>query len=377
MIPFNRAYISGNELDEIAKALAMRTLQGDGYYTKQCHDWFIEKLSCDSAFLTSSCTLALDMASVVAGFGPGDEVLVPDFTFVSTAQCVALRGATPVLCDIRPDTLNLDEQRLEEAITDKTRGIIPIHYAGMSADMETICKIADKHGLTVIEDAAQAVGSKFHGKPVGTYGAMSAFSFHGTKNIQCGEGGLLAVNSPDLTDACAVAWEKGTDRRQFLEGNLERYQWKSLGSSFLTSEISAAMLWSQLNIEEEITRKRCEIWERYHSAFADAEQKGLVTRPTVPEGVEHNGHLYYLILPDTETRARMIRAMTEVGVGTVFHYTPLHESDGGKKYCRTGMSLTHASSLPHRLIRLPLFPDLSDSEQAHVIASILEFLETL
>ncbi len=377
MIPFNRAYISGNELDEIAKALAMRTLQGDGYYTKQCHDWFIEKLSCDSAFLTSSCTLALDMASVVAGFGPGDEVLVPDFTFVSTAQCVALRGATPVLCDIRPDTLNLDEQRLEEAITDKTRGVIPIHYAGMSAEMETICKIADKHGLTVIEDAAQAVGSKFHGKPVGTYGAMSAFSFHGTKNIQCGEGGLLAVNSPDLTDACAVAWEKGTDRRQFLEGNLERYQWKSLGSSFLTSEISAAMLWSQLNIEKEITRKRCEIWERYHSAFADAEQKGLVTRPTVPEGVEHNGHLYYLILPDTETRARMIRAMTEVGVGTVFHYTPLHESDGGKKYCRTGMSLTHASSLPHRLIRLPLFPDLSDSEQAHVIASILEFLETL
>ena len=377
MIPFNRAYISGNELDEIAKALAMRTLQGDGYYTKQCHDWFIEKLSCDSAFLTSSCTLALDMASVVAGFGPGDEVLVPDFTFVSTAQCVALRGATPVLCDIRPDTLNLDERRLEEAITDKTRGIIPIHYAGISAEMETICKIADKHGLTVIEDAAQAVGSKFHGKPVGTYGAMSAFSFHGTKNIQCGEGGLLAVNSPDLTDACAVAWEKGTDRRQFLEGNLERYQWKSLGSSFLTSEISAAMLWSQLNIEEEITRKRCEIWERYHSAFADAEQKGLVTRPTVPEGVEHNGHLYYLILPDTETRARMIRAMTEVGVGTVFHYTPLHESDGGKKYCRTGMSLTHASSLPHRLIRLPLFPDLSDSEQAHVIASILEFLETL
>ncbi|MEO0909299.1 MAG: dTDP-4-amino-4,6-dideoxygalactose transaminase, partial [Pseudomonadota bacterium] len=352
MIPFNRAYISGNELDEIAKALAMRTLQGDGYYTKQCHDWFIQKLSCDSAFLTSSCTLALDMAAVVAGFGPGDEVLVPDFTFVSTAQCVALRGATPVLCDIRPDTLNIDENRLEEAITDKTRGIIPIHYAGISAAMDTICSIADRHGLIVIEDAAQAVGSKFHGKPVGTYGAMSAFSFHGTKNIQCGEGGLLAVNSPEFTDICAVAWEKGTDRRQFLEGNLERYQWKSLGSSFLTSEVSAAMLWTQLQIEEEITKKRRGIWERYHEAFADVEKKGLVTRPTVPAGAEHNGHLYYLILPDSSSRTRMIRAMSDARVGTVFHYTPLHESDGGKTFCRVGMPLEHASSLPHVVMRM-------------------------
>ena len=342
-----------------------------------CHDWFTERLACKSAFLTQSCTLALELATLVAEIGPGDEVLVPDFTFVTTAQAVALRGATPVLCDIRSDTLNIDESRLEEALTEKTRAIIPVHYAGISAEMEKISAFARKHGLIVIEDAAQAIGCSYHGDPVGIHSDMAAFSFHATKNIHCGEGGMLAINNADFSDRAAIAWEKGTDRRQFTEGRVEKYQWKALGSSYLASEITAAMLSVQLAQVDVVNRKRLEIWNRYHDAFAALDQRGIVKRPTVPAGIVHNGHIFYLVLPTNEIRSRMMKTLRQNNIETTFHYTPLHQSDGGQKYCRQGMALDIAADLPHRLLRLPLYPDLSDKQQSRVIEVSLNFLDSL
>ena len=328
-----------------------------------------------SAHLTSSCTLGLDMAALVADLGPGDEVLVPDFTFVSTAQCIALRGATPVLCDIRPDTMNIDESRLDEALTEKTKAIFPVHYAGVSAEMDEIVGFARKHGLLVIEDAAQAIGCTYKGKPVGTMGNMSVFSFHSTKNIHCGEGGMVVVNDPEFSDRCAIAWEKGTDRRRFLEGQVEKYQWQELGSSFLASEVTAAMLWAQLQAEMTINDKRRTIWQQYYEAFAPYVSSGIVRLPANPEHIRHNGHLFFLLLPDADSRSALIDHLKKRNISAVFHYTPLHESSGGKKYCRRGMDLIHASSLPHQLIRLPLYPDLSQDDQTRVIEAVTDFLE--
>lgn len=352
-------------------------IHGDGDYTRQCQDWFVESYGAASAYLTASCTIGLDMASLVARFKPGDEVLVPDFTFVSTAQCIALRGATPVLCDIRSDTLNLDETRLEEALTSKTRAIMPVHYAGISAEMNAIRRFADKHNLLIIEDAAQAIGCTYHGKPVGSIGDMSVFSFHSTKNIHCGEGGMVVVNNPEFSERCAVAWEKGTDRRKFMEGQVEKYQWQELGSSFLASEITAAMLSVQLDAEKEINDRRRKIWQNYAEAFAPFSKIDGVQVPVVPDKVNHNGHLYYLILPDQSSRSQMIRYLKDKEISAVFHYTPLHESKGGKTYCRQGMTLNHASNLPHQLIRLPLYPDLTHDQQTRVIEATSEFLEKL
>ena len=377
LIAFNQPHMTGQELEAIESAIADGKLHGDGRYTEVCQDWFKAKLAADSAFLTGSCTLALDMAAIVAGIGSGDEVLVPDFTFVSSAQAFALRGAVPVLCDVRSDTLNLDETRLEEALTENTRAIVPVHYAGIAADMDAICAFAQKHDLLIIEDAAQAIGCTYKGQPVGSHGDMATFSFHATKNIHCGEGGMLVVNNPQYTDRAAIAWEKGTDRRQFLEGNVEKYQWKALGSSFLASEVTAAMLSAQLASEEQINDRRRTIWNRYFDAFATAEQRGVVKCPGVPNEAKHNGHLFYLLLPYTETRKAMIKHMHDCGVQTVFHYTPLHESDGGREYCRQGMPLQNAATLPHQLLRLPLYPDLTDDEQEKVIAAALQFLDRL
>ncbi len=376
-IPFNIPYVTGAELGAVGDAITRRTLHGDGYFTKRCQKHFVGTLSADSAFLTGSCSLAMDMATLVANIRAGDEVLVPNFTFVSTAQSVALRGAVPVFCDIRPDTLNLDEGRLEEALTEKTKAILPIHYAGISAEMTAICQFAEKHGLMVIEDAAQAIGCKYEEKPVGTYGDMSAFSFHATKNIQCGEGGMLVVNNPAYTDACAIAWEKGTDRREFLSGNVQKYQWQSLGNSFLASELTAAFLHAQLESELEINKSRTAIWQRYQDAFLPLSGKHGFQCPFVPDNVTHNGHLYYLVLPDSHVRTAFISHMAEQGIQIVFHYTPLQESTGGRVYGRVGTDLNVSSDIPHRLVRLPLYPDLLPDMQDRVINSTIRFLERL
>ena len=317
------------------------------------------------------------MAALVTGLGSNDEVLVPDFTFVSTAQCAALRGATPVLCDIRSDTLNIDEQRLEEALTEKTRAIIPVHYAGVSAEMNTIMEFADKHRLLVIEDAAQAIGCTYYDVAVGGMGDLSVFSFHSTKNIQCGEGGMVVVNNPDFLEKCVIAWEKGTDRRKFMEGHVEKYQWQELGSSFLASEITAAMLSVQLSATQEINDRRRLLWQNYADAFAGYAKKRLVQTPEIPDNITHNGHLFFLLLPDPESRQALIAELKEKGICAVFHYTPLHESRGGKTYCRQGMELVNAKILPHRLLRLPLYPDLTEYEQTRVVDAVGEFLERL
>ncbi len=327
--------------------------------------------------MTPSCTLALELATLISNFKIGDEVLVPDFTFVTTAQSVALRGATPVLCDVRSDTLNIDESRLEEALTAKTKAIMPIHYAGISAEMDRINNFAKEHNLLVIEDAAQAIGCSYKQQPLESLSDMAAFSFHATKNIQCGEGGMLAINNADYVNPAIIAWEKGTDRRKFTEGRVEKYQWQALGSSFLASEISAAMLSVQLDNEAVTNQTRLEIWNRYYEAFAAAEQRGVVTRPGLPKHIQHNGHLFYLILPDVNVRKRMMVFLKEQGIETTFHYTPLHQSEGGKKYCKLGMTLDNAADLPHRLLRLPLYPGLQISEQEKIIECVNQFLVTL
>lgn len=377
IIRFNVPNLVGTELDAIKKALDDKVLHGDGKFTKHCQNWFTKQLSCRAALMTPSCTLALELATLISGIGPGDEVLVPDYTFVTTAQSVALRGATPVLCDIRDDTLNLDENRLSEALTKKTKAIMPVHYAGISTEMDTLTNFARENNLLVIEDAAQAIGCTYKTKALGNLGDMSAFSFHATKNIHCGEGGMLAINNPDYIDPAIIAWEKGTDRRQFTEGRVEKYQWQTLGSSFLASEISAAMLSAQLGDIEAINHKRLKIWGRYFEAFEAAEKRGVVRRPGLPQHISHNGHLFYLILPDTDSRKAMIAFLKKEGIETTFHYTPLHQSDGGRKYCRQGMDLHNAADLPHRLLRLPIYPDLTISEQDKVIEYINKFLANL
>lgn len=377
IIPFNKPYLTGDEVKAVESALSDGKIHGDGRFTKQCHEWFVQKLGASSAYLTGSCTLGLEMATLVANINSGDEVLVPDFTFVSTAQCVALRGATPVLCDVRHDTLNIDETRLAEALTSKTKAIMPVHYAGVSAEMNAIREFANEHNLLIIEDAAQAIGCSYHNKPVGTIGDMSVFSFHSTKNVHCGEGGMVVVNNPEFSERCSIAWEKGTDRRRFLEGNVEKYQWQELGSSFLASEITAAMLSVQLAAEGEINTRRRDIWQRYDDVLGQYSTGGKIGTPSIPEGVEHNGHLYFIVLPDQSARTALISELKEQKINAVFHYTPLHESSGGKRYCRQGMDLRNASELPHRLLRLPLYPDLSIQEQDRVIETVSSFVERM
>lgn len=373
-IPFTAPHLTGRETALISQALEEGTLHGDGRFTRLCQEWFAERLGSNAALMTPSCSLALDLAMLVAGVGPGDEVLVPDFTFVTTAQCVALRGATPVFCEIREDTLNLDEAKLKEALTPRTKAIIPVHYAGVCAEMDAIGAFAEKHGLLVVEDAAQAIGCTYRGRPAGSLGHMAAFSFHATKNVQCGEGGMLAINDPAIVDAAHIAWEKGTDRRQFTEGRVDKYQWKTLGTSFVPSEISAAMLLAQLAEADTINSKRLAIWERYHAAFASAEKRGALQRPRVPPDCSHNGHIYYLILPNRATRDAMLQHLKGAGIIATFHYVPLHASDGGRKYGRPGMELMRAASLPDRMIRLPLYADLQDEQQRRVIEAVDEFL---
>ncbi len=376
-IPFNRPYLTGQEGKAINEALETGILHGDGPATRACQDWFASRLGSAAALMTPSCSLALDLAMLVAGIGPGDEVLVPDFTFVTTAQCVALRGATPVFCDIRDDTQNIDETRLGEALTPSTRAILPVHYAGICANMDPINDFARQNGLLVVEDAAQAIGSTYRGRPAGSLGDMAAFSFHATKNVQCGEGGMLTVNNQRFVDPAHIAWEKGTDRRHFMEGRVEKYQWKSLGTSFVPSEISAAMLVAQLAAADAINERRREIWNRYHDAFAAQEQRGVVRRPFVPEVCTHNGHLYYLILPDRAARDGLLRHLASALVTATFHYVPLHATEGGMKYGRVGMQLRNAVSLPDRLIRLPLFPALSPSDQDRIAELTLDYLRKL
>ena len=357
-IPFNKPYITGKELGYIAEAHANGHLAGDGHFTKQCQAWLECKTGAHKALLTHSCTAALEMAAILAGIRAGDEVILPSYTFVSTANAFALRGATPVFVDIRPDTLNIDEAKIEAAITERTRAIVPVHYAGVGCEMDAILAIARRHDLWVIEDAAQGILSSYKGRPLGSMGHIGTLSFHETKNITSGEGGALLINDPALAERAEIVREKGTNRGQFFRGQVDKYTWVDVGSSYLPGEIIAAFLWAQLEEAETIIRRRHGIWERYHEAFQDLEDRTMTRRPTVPRDCLHNAHMYYLLLGSLDLRTAFIERLKSEGVTTAFHYVPLHSAAYGRVCGRSASTMEQTDRLSERLVRLPLWPGL-------------------
>jgi dTDP-4-amino-4,6-dideoxygalactose transaminase len=363
-IPFNRPYMTGKELWNIAQAHAQGHLSGDGSYTKRCQSWIEQRTGCVKALLTHSCTAALEMAAILADVGPGDEVIMPSYTFVSTANAFALRGAVPVFVDIRSDTLNIDERKIEAAITPRTRAIVPVHYAGVACEMDVIMEIATRHGLLVIEDAAQGVLASYRGRPLGSIGHLGAYSFHETKNIISGEGGALLVNDPELAQRAEIIREKGTNRSQFFRGQVDKYTWVDIGSSYLPGEIIAAFLWAQMEEADAITTRRMVIWERYHAAFEELELAGRLRRPIVPAGCQHNAHMYYLLLRDLDDRTVFIERMKAEGIHCVFHYVPLHSAPQGRKIGRAAGDMTVTEDVADRLVRLPLWLGLEDHQDA-------------
>ena len=370
-IPFNKPFIIGRELANISDAVAQGQLSGDGGYTKLCHRWFEEKLGCRTALLTHSCTAALEMTAILCDIQPGDEVIMPSYTFVSTANAFVLRGGVPVFVDIRPDTFNIDEKLIEAAITPKTRAIVPVHYAGVPCDMERIMAIAQQHNLLVVEDAAQALHSSYKGRALGSIGHFGCLSFHETKNIISGEGGALLVNDERYRERAEIIREMGTNRSQFFRGAVDKYTWVDIVSSYLPGELIAAFLYAQLEHANEITTKRCHICATYAIQLAPLQQAGKLRLPDFNDN--SNGHMFYLILDSLSTRSRLIAHLKAQGILSVFHYVPLHSSPAGRKYGRTGSAMTVTDDLSERLLRLPLYYEMSDSDIARVSAAVADF----
>jgi dTDP-4-amino-4,6-dideoxygalactose transaminase len=365
-IPFNWPYATGSELVYVAEAQHNRHLSGDGPFTKRCHQWIEQQTGCAKALLTHSCTSALDLAALLLDIKAGDEVILPSYTFVSTANAFVLRGAVPVFVDIREDTLNMDERLIEAAITPRTRAIVPVHYAGVSCDMDTIGAIARRHNLWVIEDAAQGIMADYKGRALGAIGDLGSFSFHETKNIMSGEGGSLLVKNPELVPRAEIIREKGTDRGRFSRGEVDKYTWQDVGSSFLPSDITAAFLWAQLEQAQYITGERIAIWQRYHEMLAPLERQGLLRRPVIPADCRHNGHLYYVLLQSGTDRQQILDGLKQNGIGAVFHYVPLHSSPAGLRFGRAHGELSLTTSLSQRLVRLPLWLGLDEAKQQRV-----------
>ena len=357
-IPFNKPYMTGKELSYIKEAHANGALAGDGPFTKKCHQWLGKKTGCVKALLTHSCTAALEMAAILADIKPGDEVIMPSYTFVSTANAFVLRGGIPVFVDIRIDTLNIDESKIEAAITAKTKAIVPVHYAGVACEMDIIMEIARRHNLLVIEDAAQGVMSKYKGRPLGSIGDVGCYSFHETKNVISGEGGALLVNNAELAQRAEQIREKGTNRSQFFRGQADKYTWVDIGSSYLPGEIVAAFLWAQLEEAESITFERLKIWNTYHQAFELMEKDGIIRRPFIPINCQHNAHMYYLILKSLEERSLFIDHMKSKGINCVFHYVPLHSSPFGIVNAKKRGQMIKTEEISERLVRLPLWVGL-------------------
>lgn len=379
MIPFNRPYMTGNELARIAEAHEQGHLSGDGPFTRQCHAWLQEQTGAAQALLTHSCTAALEMAALLLDLMPGDEVIMPSYTFVSTANAFALRGAIPVFVDIREDTLNLDERLIEAAITPRTRAICVVHYAGVACEMDAILEIAATHGLAVIEDAAQGIFSTYRGKSLGAIGDLGCLSFHETKNIIAGEGGALLARDKSAGERAEIIREKGTNRSRFFRGQVDKYTWVDIGSSYLPSELVAAFLSAQMEQGKEITRARLALWQRYHEWAEAHETANRLRRPVVPEHCEHNAHMYYLLLPTLERRTHFIRMMKDRGISTVFHYVPLHSAPAGLRLGRTAGELPVTEDLSGRLVRMPMWVGL-EQHLEHVLAAadeVLTILDTL
>jgi dTDP-4-amino-4,6-dideoxygalactose transaminase len=373
-IPFNHPYTTGNELAYLTEAQREGHLSGDGAFTRRCQQWIEQRTGCVKALLTQSCTSALELAALLLDLEPGDEVIMPSFTFVSTANAFVLRGAVPVFVDIREDTLNLDEKLIEAAVTPRTRAIVPVHYAGVSCEMDTIAAIAARHNLAIVEDAAQGVMAGYKGRPLGAIGDIGCFSFHETKNIISGEGGGLLVNDPELVQTAEIMREKGTDRGRFFRGEVDKYTWQDVGSSFLPSEITAAFLWAQLEQAERITAERIAIWRRYHEMLAPLEQRGVLRRPVIPPDCQHNGHIYYILLETAEDRARVLAELNRSGINAVFHYVPLHSSPAGMRFGRATGEMAVTTSQSERLIRLPMWLGLSQSQQQRVCEALRAIL---
>ena len=372
-IPFNKPYMTGKELWYVAQAHAAGHLAGDGKFTRQCSEWLEKRTGSKKALLTHSCTAGLEMAAMLSRVQPGDEVIMPSFTFVSTANAFVLRGAKPVFVDVRRDTLNIDETLIRDAITPKTKAIVPVHYAGVGCEMDEIMAIAAEHDLLVVEDAAQALMSKYRARPLGAIGHLGTLSFHETKNVISGEGGALLVNDAAFAPRAEIMREKGTNRSQFFRGQVDKYTWVDFGSSYLPGELIAAFLWAQMEEADPITARRLAIWNRYHEAFAAAERAGKLRRPIVPAHCEHNAHMYYLLLPNLDARTRFIEKMKAAGILSVFHYVPLHSSPAGVQYGRADGPLPVTDDVSDRLVRLPLWLGLEE-HQDRVIETALDAL---
>lgn len=375
LIPFNRPYMTGKELYNIAQAHFNGKLAGDGPFTRRCHSYLEETSGTGKALLTHSCTAALEMQAMLAKIAPGDEVIMPSFTFVSTANAVVLRGGVPVFVDIRQDTLNIDEKLIEDAITPKTRAIFPVHYAGVGCEMDEIMAIARRRSLLVLEDAAQGFMAYYKGRMLGTIGDMGALSFHETKNVISGEGGALLINNPQYQQLAEIIREKGTDRSRFFRGEVDKYTWQEAGSSYLPGEIIAAFLWAQLEEADKITSQRLAHWNYYHEKLAPLEKAGLLRRPCIPKECQHNAHLYHVLLaPDIE-RDEILTFLKNNGIGAVFHYVPLHTAPAGRKYARVSGNLTNTDKLSKQLIRLPLFCGITPEEQDRVCETLRDACE--
>lgn len=368
-IPFNKPYMTGKELSYIAEAHFKGMLSGDGPFTKRSHIWLEKRTGSKRALLTHSCTSALEMAAILLDISPGDEIIMPSYTFVSTANAFVARGGVPVFVDIRPDTLNIDETKIEKAITHRTKAIVPVHYAGVSCEMDTIMDIAFRHNLSVIEDAAQGLMSSYKGRALGSIGDIGCLSFHETKNIISGEGGAILINNKKYVERAEIIREKGTNRSKFFRGQIDKYTWCDVGSSYLPGELIAAFLYAQLEAADDITLRRLSMWERYNDAFFELEASRVLRRPFLPDQVLHNGHMYYLIMRDLEDRTKFIDQLKSKGISTVFHYIPLHSSPAGLKYGRSHGDLAITNDLANRLVRLPLWIGLEERIE-EVISSI-------
>ena len=365
--------MTGRELAYIEQAHRNHRLAGDGPFTAQCSRWLEEQTGARKALLTHSCTAALDMAAILAGIGPGDEVIMPSYTFVSTANAFVLRGGVPVFVDVRPDTLNIDETLIEAAVTPRTRAVVPVHYAGVGCEMEPILELAQRHRLLVIEDAAQGLMTSHRGRSLGAIGQLGALSFHETKNVISGEGGALLVNDASFIERAEIVREKGTNRSSFFRGEADKYTWVDIGSSYLPGEIIAAFLWAQLEQAQAITARRVELWNRYHERLEACERAGRIRRPVIPAGCRHNAHLYYILLPSLQHRNRLIERLRAREIRSVFHYVPLHSSPAGRRYGRTASAMTNTDRAGECLLRLPLWLGM-DAGAADAVAREIEAL---
>ena len=375
-IDFNKAPFVGKELEYIYQAAVENgKICGDGPFTKKCSAWMKENFHTKEVLLTTSCTHALEMASYLAGIGPGDEVIMPSYTFVSTADAFVLRGATCVFVDIHPETMNIDETKIEDAITEKTKAIVPVHYAGVSCAMDEIMAIAEKHHLKVIEDAAQGVNAWYKGKALGTIGDFGCYSFHETKNYSMGEGGALLFQDEAYLEKAEILREKGTNRSKFFRGQVDKYTWVDYGSSYLPSDMNAAYLWAQLEEAEKINQKRLSIWNFYHEELKPLADRGLIEQPFVPDYAEHNAHMYYIKVKDLETRTRLLAELKQQGILSVFHYVPLHSAEAGRKFGRFHGEDVYTTRESERIMRLPMYYSLSLEEAAEVVKALYRFFE--